>query len=199
VRPIASASVVAKVVRDRIMAVLDGVYPGYGFAQHKGYGTAGHREALARKRLSPVHRRSFSPMSLLTDPAPAAHRRSTSEGSRLGLGRWGEQMAARHLEEEGQVICQMNYRCAAGEVDIVALDDDCLVFVEVRTRRSRRFGTPAESVTAAKKRRLIEVAQTYLQENESLEVDWRIDVASIQMSNKGEVEDLTLIRNAVEG
>ena len=195
---IASASVVAKVVRDRMMVALDGVYPGYGFAQHKGYGTAGHREALGRKRLSPLHRRSFSPMSLLTDPA-AACRESTSKGSRLGLGRWGEQMAARYLEDEGQVICQMNYRCAAGEVDIVALDDDCLVFVEVRTRRSRRFGTPAESITAAKKRRLIEVAQTYLQENESLEVPWRIDVASIRMSRKGELEDLTLIRNAVEG
>lgn len=195
---IASASVVAKVVRDGMMVALDGIYPGYGFAQHKGYGTAGHRQALGRKRLSPIHRLSFSPMSLLTGPAEAdCH--STSQRSSMALGRRGEQMAARYLEEEGQVICQMNYRCAAGELDIVALDDDCVAFVEVRTRRSGKFGTPAESITAAKKRKLIEVAQTYLQENESLEVAWRIDVASVQMSRKGEVEDLTLIRNAVEG
>ncbi|HJX39726.1 MAG TPA: ribonuclease HII [Anaerolineae bacterium] len=196
---IAAASVVAKVVRDSMMVALDGVYPGYGFAQHKGYGTADHREALGRKRLSPVHRHSFSPMSLLADQIAAASQQAGVDRSRSGVGRRGEQMAARYLEEEGQVICQTNYRCTAGEMDIVALDDDCLVFVEVRTRRSDKFGTPAESITAAKKRKLIEVAQTYLQENESLEVAWRIDVASIQMSRKGEVEDLTLIRSAVEG
>lgn len=56
----AAASVIAKVLRDRIMDVLDGVYPGYGFAKHKGYPTAAHRAALEKLGLSPVHRRSFS-------------------------------------------------------------------------------------------------------------------------------------------
>lgn len=56
---IASASIVAKVTRDRLMNVLDGVYPGYGLAKSKGYGTQAHLEALARLGPSPIHRRSF--------------------------------------------------------------------------------------------------------------------------------------------
>jgi ribonuclease HII len=59
---IAAASIVAKVCRDRIMAELDPAYPGYGFGQHKGYGTAKHRAALAARGPSAVHRMSFAPL-----------------------------------------------------------------------------------------------------------------------------------------
>ena len=68
---IAAASIVAKVTRDRLMAELADVYPGYGFERHKGYGTPQHREALQRFGASPVHRRSFRPVQLalgLIDP-----------------------------------------------------------------------------------------------------------------------------------
>jgi len=57
---VAAASVVAKVVRDRIMTVYERIYPGYGFARHKGYGSAAHREAIARLGPSPLHRRTFA-------------------------------------------------------------------------------------------------------------------------------------------
>lgn len=57
---VAAASIVAKVLRDRVMTALDGVYPGYGFAKHKGYPTAAHRAALEELGPAPVHRRSFS-------------------------------------------------------------------------------------------------------------------------------------------
>ena len=60
---IAAASIVAKVMRDRIMIALDARYPGYGFAQHKGYPTAAHRAALARLGPTPHHRRSFGPVA----------------------------------------------------------------------------------------------------------------------------------------
>ncbi|MHB1135131.1 MAG: ribonuclease HII [Chloroflexota bacterium] len=59
---IAAASIVAKVTRDRLMEELDGCHPGYGFGQHKGYGTAGHRQALDDLGLCVQHRRSFAPM-----------------------------------------------------------------------------------------------------------------------------------------
>jgi ribonuclease HII len=62
---IAAASVLAKVERDRIMAELDRAYPGYGFAQHKGYACPAHLEALRRLGPSPVHRRSFAPVRAL--------------------------------------------------------------------------------------------------------------------------------------
>jgi ribonuclease HII len=60
---IAAASVVAKVTRDRIMERLDRLHPGYGFANHKGYGTREHREAIGRLGICPVHRRSFAPVT----------------------------------------------------------------------------------------------------------------------------------------
>jgi len=64
---IACASVVAKVFRDRCMVALDSYQPGYGFAQHKGYGTAGHRAALAQRGPCPSHRYSFAPLRALTN------------------------------------------------------------------------------------------------------------------------------------
>jgi ribonuclease HII len=59
---IACASIVAKVSRDRLMVELDNAYPGYGLAQHKGYGTTGHLSCLSRLGPSPIHRRSFRPV-----------------------------------------------------------------------------------------------------------------------------------------
>jgi ribonuclease HII len=63
---IAAASIVAKVIRDRIMVELDAKYPEYGFVRHKGYGTPEHLERLRRHGPSPVHRRSFAPVKILT-------------------------------------------------------------------------------------------------------------------------------------
>ena len=60
---IAAASIVAKVVRDRLMTLAEGEYPGYGFDRHKGYGTAAHMEALGRLGASPLHRKSFAPVA----------------------------------------------------------------------------------------------------------------------------------------
>ncbi len=62
---IAAASIIAKVTRDRMMRELERQYPGYGFARHKGYGTAAHRAALARLGPCPQHRQSFKPVALL--------------------------------------------------------------------------------------------------------------------------------------
>lgn len=70
---IASASIVAKVVRDRIMEQYDGLYPGYDFARHKGYCTGRHRALLARLGPSPIHRRSFSPVSDEFPQDPESH------------------------------------------------------------------------------------------------------------------------------
>ena len=64
-RSIAAASIVAKVTRDRMMIEHDVTYPGYGWRQNKGYGTAAHREALGRLGVTPLHRRSFGPVAQL--------------------------------------------------------------------------------------------------------------------------------------
>ncbi|MFQ6016172.1 MAG: YraN family protein [Anaerolineae bacterium] len=122
-----------------------------------------------------------------------------SRDRRRDLGTRGEKMAAAYLRQQGYVIREMNYRCAVGELDIVAQDGGCLAFVEVRTRRGRQYGTPEESVTAAKQAKLIEVAQTYLQERGLGETDWRIDVVAVELSSRGELLRVNLIKSAVTG
>jgi putative endonuclease len=101
---------------------------------------------------------------------------------RRDLGAFGERVAAAHLEAKGYRIRARNFRCREGEIDIVAEDGDCLVFVEVRTRRGDAFGTPAESVTAAKERRLLTVAKAYLQEHPDVPANQRIDVVGVELS-----------------
>jgi len=118
------------------------------------------------------------------------------KGVRKKLGQFGENLAADHLKRRGYVIHQRNYRCPVGEMDIVAEDGACLVFVEVRTRRGREYGTPEESITAAKQVKLVEVAQTYLQEH-GWEGDWRIDVVAVEMTSGGKLLRVELIKNAV--
>jgi putative endonuclease len=124
--------------------------------------------------------------------------REAMKGARKKLGRLGENLAADHLERRGYVIRQRNYRCPVGEMDIVVEDGDCLVFVEVRTRRGREYGTPEESITVAKKAKLVEVAQTYLQEHD-WPGDWRIDVVAVELTRGGRLERVTVIQNAVGG
>jgi putative endonuclease len=113
------------------------------------------------------------------------------------LGRRGEDIAADHLARLGYAIGVRNWRCAAGEMDIVAREGETLVFVEVRTRRSRDFGTPEESITASKQARLVEVAQTYMQTMELADVAWRIDVVAIEIGSRGQVQRFNHIHNAV--
>ena len=117
-------------------------------------------------------------------------------GARKRLGQRGEDLAAAHLQERGYAVRERNWRCTAGEIDIVAVDGDCLVFVEVRTRRGQEYGTPEESVTPAKQAKLVVVAQTYLQRR-SWDGDWRIDVVAVEMTSGGKLLRVELIKNAV--
>jgi len=117
---------------------------------------------------------------------------------RQQLGNWGEERAAKFLRARGYNIIERNWRCAVGELDLIAWEGECLVFIEVRTRRSRRYGTPEESVTPAKQARLIELAHIYLQEHPELEGDWRIDVVAVEL-RRGLLPRINLIRSAVMG
>ena len=117
--------------------------------------------------------------------------------SRRDLGAFGERLAAAHLEAKGYRIRERNFRCPEGEVDIVAEDGDCLVFVEVRTRRGDTLGTPAESITEAKERRLVAVAQRYLQEREGLPADQRIDVVAVELAPQGRLLAVQHIEGAI--
>ena len=83
--------------------------------------------------------------------------------SKISQGAAGETLACRYLETQGLTLVERNYRCRVGELDLIMRDGEHLVFVEVRSRRNSRYGTPAETVTISKQRRLIRAASYYLQ------------------------------------
>ena len=95
------------------------------------------------------------------------------------LGRTGEDIACEHLRNKGYVIVERGFRLFRGEIDVVARDDDTLVFVEVKTRADESYGRPEESVTPAKQRRIRRIAQGYLVKNSQSEVPCRFDVVAI--------------------
>jgi len=82
--------------------------------------------------------------------------------ARVVLGRYGENLAARHLTAAGLSVLARNWRCREGEVDIVAREGDVLVICEVKTRRDIAFGTPLDAVTPAKAARLRRLAVRWL-------------------------------------
>lgn len=82
--------------------------------------------------------------------------------ARRAQGDAAEERACRHLERSGLTIVERNFRTRGGEIDIVARKGDVLVFVEVRSRGESDFGTPEESVTPAKRRRIVAAARRYL-------------------------------------
>lgn len=105
--------------------------------------------------------------------------------ARVGLGRRGEELAVAALARRGYRVVARNWRCPAGEVDAVARRGAAWHFFEVRTRRGRAFGTPEESLTPAKQRRMINVALTYLAQHELHDVDWRVGFVAVEMDRTG--------------
>lgn len=116
---------------------------------------------------------------------------------RKQAGAVGERMAREYMEKLGYRIIETNFRCRDGEIDIVAEKGGQLVFVEVRTRRSTEFGTPEESITPAKREKLIQVATAYLQTYHALSQSWRIDVVAVELGPGDVPSRVELIENAV--
>lgn len=116
-----------------------------------------------------------------------------------GTGRAGESAARAHVTNElGYKILATNYRTREGEIDIVARDGACLVFVEVKTRTNRAFGSGIEQISVRKSSRLRAVGQGYLAENGLADSDWRIDLISVEMDRSGRVSRIEHIESAVE-
>jgi len=117
---------------------------------------------------------------------------------RQEVGKLGEKAARKFLKKRGYRIRETGFRCRHGEIDIIAQRKDHLVFVEVRTKSNLDFGTPEESITKAKKEKLIALALTYTSTHRNLPPLWRIDVVAIELDEKGKAKRIELIENAVE-
>jgi putative endonuclease len=116
---------------------------------------------------------------------------------RQDVGARGEKLAADLLKKRGYKIIQKNFRCREGEIDIIAQKGECLVFVEVRTKKNTAFGTPEESVTLSKREKLISLANAYLQAYDKPPQSWRIDVVAVELTRDNRVSRLEHIENAV--
>jgi putative endonuclease len=117
--------------------------------------------------------------------------------NRKDTGDLGEKLAKEFLQKKGYRILDTNFRCAEGEIDIVARHREYLVFVEVRTKKNLEFGSPEESITPSKTRRLRLAASRYSQCHQGLPDFWRIDVVAVELDKGGKPSRINLIENAV--
>jgi len=115
---------------------------------------------------------------------------------RLALGKLGEELALKKIKSLGYTCITRNYRCPLGEVDLIARDGDCLVFIEIKTRRGRSLGYAKEAINARKRRQISKVALAYMKGNNCCDVKSRFDVIAIAMS-EGK-EHIEVIKNAFD-
>jgi putative endonuclease len=118
-------------------------------------------------------------------------------GYKKRLGGWGETIAAEYLAGNGYVILERNFRTQYGEIDLITLDKEILVFVEVKTRTSRKFGYPEEAISPKKNEHLLASAQAYIQTHQEMERDWRIDVIAIERIERNSLPEITQFENII--
>lgn len=118
------------------------------------------------------------------------------------LGQWGEERARQHLQSKGYILVTQNYRSRTGEIDIVALEGNVVVFVEVKTRRGSAFGSAEESISETRANRLVEMAEEFLASQSVDGYDshtlWRIDLLCLTLDLAGRVTAVNHIKHAVE-
>lgn len=157
---IAAASIVAKVTRDDMMLKQHEKYPCYGFDSNKGYGTAGHIQAIKANGPSPCHRMSFEPLQSMYPTGQLSLFGNHSNPP----GRAAEQKAAEYLEQLGYKILERNWRCSAGEIDLIAEKENAVMFIEVKSSLSGLAETALQRIGPAKRKRIAEAARSWLAE-----------------------------------
>ncbi len=168
IESIMAASIIAKVTRDAIMLEYAKIFPEYGFAQHKGYGTRQHFEALKNFKATPIHRKSFKPVSL---NLPTVNWLQKTKQ----VGKVGEQLAACNLMAGGHTIISMNENCAPhGEIDIISEKEDLLIFTEVKTFAKEQMATPELKIDISKLKKLENAINFYIGKNH-INKDIRLD------------------------
>ena len=118
--------------------------------------------------------------------------------SKIKIGKIGETFAVDYLKAQNYQILERNYRLRFGEIDLIARHGRRTVFVEVKTRRSLKFGTPQTAVTLTKQKQISKVALSYLQKHNLLDAACRFDVIAVFLSLKCELIDVQHIENAFQ-
>ena len=125
-----------------------------------------------------------------------AQRQDEPHDNRAHTGTRGESLAVKALKKKGYKILEKNYRCKLGEIDVIARDGGVLAFIEVKARRTDRFGDPKLAITAQKQRKISMVALEYLKKTGQIEKGARFDVVAIRLL-PGQ-PDIEIIKNAFE-
>lgn len=181
VESIMASSIIAKVIRDAIMLEYEKIFPEYGFAKHKGYGTKQHMEALMEFKATPIHRKSFKPVSLNLPTITWLQKTK-----RVGIV--GEQLAACKLMENGHTIISMNENCAPhGEIDIISEKDDLLIFTEVKTLAKEQMATPELKIDINKLKKLENAINYYIGKHD-ISSDIRLDGMSVMLGKNHSIK-----------
>jgi putative endonuclease len=112
------------------------------------------------------------------------------------VGKAGEEAAVQYLRQHGYRILERNYRCRFGEIDLIARDGRMLAFVEVKTRRSQKYGPAAAAVTLQKQRHLIKASQAYLIQRKKAAELCRFDVVTVELD--AQQPHIELIKDAFQ-
>jgi putative endonuclease len=116
--------------------------------------------------------------------------------AKITTGKEGETIAAAFLKKNGYRICETNFRCILGEIDIIARDKGEIVFIEVKTRKSGELGYPEQAVGIRKQKKMSQLALWYLQKKNITDASARFDVVAITMLPSG--NEIKLIKNAFD-
>ncbi len=115
---------------------------------------------------------------------------------RLDLGKAGEDIAFKRIKKLGYKCIERNYKCTLGEIDLIARHGDCLVFIEIKTRKGRDTGYAKEAVNLRKMRQISKTALNYMKENDCYDTKSRFDVVAVSINNGK--PDIEVIQNAFE-
>lgn len=112
------------------------------------------------------------------------------------IGKTGEELARTYLDQKGYVILENNFRVPFGEIDIIAEKNNCICFVEVKSRKSYKYGLPEEAITPYKKDKIIKVALLYIKKKRIENKIFRFDIISIIFDSNNKITKIKHITDA---
>lgn len=171
---IAAASIVAKVTRDRMMIDFHEKYPEYGFDRHKGYGTKEHYSNIIKYGVTPIHRMSFL--------KKIREKISTVQSIN---GQLGEKITYEWLKRSKYNVIAKNYKSEYGEIDLIAIKNNYICFIEVKLRSENCGYSPKETVDIIKQKKIIKTAVSFLKKH-PCKYQPRFDVSEVVKETNGD-------------
>jgi ribonuclease HII len=175
---VSAASIIAKVARDNYMVVQDELYPGYGFKNHVGYGTAAHQAAINNLGVTVLHRLSFAPLKKYAGQKKVVEIKPEKITTK-NIGDEAEDMAVKYLKNIGHVIVDRNWKIKYCEIDIVSQTNDIIYFTEVKYRKKPDQGGGLAAITAKKLNQMKFAAEFYINTNKLTNLGVRLVVISL--------------------